>query len=267
MSKKSIIYNWMDCNYDGTFKSIRAVWYRMKPTVQTVVSTTTANRLIGDWLWEQFVNGNRGVYGLIGNSQRVSVRELPIILFCEKNTLSPFEFADGIYAIEYSSSGQANSYEIANIINSLGYIDEIYLYGATDFDKAGTDIYNSLAQKLSMFYTVHTSKLEVNINDYETYIQPNGDVGLELDAIDNLEELVSTDLQEFLPYELFKAVSIRDRKQYEYSSLHSNDDVIKELQEAIEIREDELWTVVSNYNYDYCLIADLPLLTNRVKVK
>jgi len=258
----------MDEKYIGEHKTIRAIWYSMKPYMQSVgITDKVATRYIGEWLWKQFVVGDREVYGEIGNSSRVQKNKLPIVLFCEKNTLNPFaDLPEYIYANVYMASGQANSYELANIVNAIDSPD-IFLYLVTDFDKAGEDIGKSLTSKLGLFFNVYVEKFNVDfISAYETYIQPNGDEGLELDAVYDLEEKVLEDLEEFLPYGLFKDVAIEDRTWLEYQDLMCKDAVLIELDKQAEDRKRDLWEIADEYDYAYTERSNLYNLTDRVVV-
>jgi len=269
MSKAEIIREWMQDNYHGQFQSIRAVWYAAKPHFQKHgISDKYATENIGKWLWNRFVDGDMSIYGDITNSTRVASNKLPILLFCEKNTLNPFrDLPEHIYANVYMASGQSNSYELANLILQLDGVDELYVYAVCDFDKSGDEIYTTLTSKLSKFFTLKSTRFTVqDIYKYETYKQPNGDDGLELDAIHDLQELVQHDLEAFLPYEMFEDVAIEDKMHSEYRKLVTKDEVLQELQAKIDNREHELWRVASNYDYNYCLPSDLYHLTDRVIV-
>ncbi len=269
MTKKAIVSSWLDSYYNYNYKTIRAIWYAMKPVMQVHdITDTQATRIIGQWLWSHFEEGNRDIYGAIGNSQRVKTNKLPIILFCEKNTLDPFSgIEEYIYANSYHSSGQTNLYEIANLIKNIGKREVIWVYVATDFDKAGTDIGNALLNHLSKFYKVMFMKLNVDISKYETYIQPSGEVGLELDAIQDLQELVSSDLERFLPYEIFEDVAKEERLHEVYQELLKKDDEHQLLLKQVSESENRVWYVATNYKYDYCLHSDLWNLSTRVEVE
>jgi len=270
MTKKALVWMWMGNNYQHQFPTIRAVWYAMKPVMQKHnITDKTATELIGKWLWEKFSAGSRNIYGMIGNSTRVSKNRLPIILFCEKNTLDPFdEIEDYIYANAYRSSGQSNSYELANLINSMDTNEEIYVYAVADFDKAGDQIVETLTSKLRPFFPyVHTRRLEIDdIHKYETYTQPDGSEGLEIDAVGDLVDLVLEDLEDFLPYELFEEVAIEETKQGEYNTALSVDVEHIRLTKQLKAREIEIWRVVSDYEYNYILQSDLWHLDDRVEV-
>ncbi len=268
MTQKKRVETWLVSNYTGQFQTIRAIWYAMKPEVQEYVTDKQATRIIGNWLWNRFVEGDNTIYGMIGNSHRVHKRDLPIVLSCEKNTLDVFGwYGDHTYASEYISSGQSNSYELANIIEDLRYrYSEIWLYVASDFDKAGDIMARTLYEKFGKFFTVHFKRLDVDINSYETYIQPNGKIGLELDAITNIEELVASDLEEFLPYGLFEEVAIQERKAFVHADLKEYDEEYLLLESELMRKDYELKLKADSMTYRYHLPAKLDSIKWRVEV-
>ena len=275
-SAKEVIWQWMDDNYSPDALTIRAVWYDGKrwfqdnlPMIAKNLDKQTSTH-IGSWLWAKFCNGYSDIYGSISNSFRVETRSLPIILMTEKNTLKPFgNLPRVIEATIYSSSGETNNYEIANIVKqfSSNWHDEIYVYTVCDFDEAGAKIHKTFIAKLSMFFDVTVKRLEIeDIHQYETYTQPNGVDGLELDAIHDLEDLVREDLESFLPYELFETLALENKKDSVLRDEINSDELLNELYDEMTKRESEIEDRVNAYEFYYCLSSDLDHLADRVEV-
>ncbi len=279
---KNTVYSWMDTNYSRENLTIRAIWYEMKSYIQecniigysrggdlTDKSTTT---LIGTYLWEKFVGGDYEIYGAISNSYRVKNGALPVVLFTEKNTLLPFGkyLSKHITSFQYDASGQTNSYEIANIILSLEehWNEDIYLFGVVDFDEAGTNIYNTLVSKFSHFFNVIDNKFATELDGYETFIQPNGTIGVELDAIHDLEPLVYEQLKTFLPTDLFEALAISYKKNRVFNYELRHDKKYMHIAEKLSKRETKIRKRVLGYDYtyDFDMLEQLNNLSYRVEV-
>ena len=282
MTHRATVHNWMDKNYGGQHKTIRAIWYKMKPYIQECntlgytrggdLNDKSTTKLIGDYLWESFIAGNSSIYGEIRNSSRVSVGSLPVILFTEKNTLLPFgeHLSEHITSFEYNASGQTNSYEIANIVLALlaRQVDTLCIYGVVDFDKAGDDIYQTVINKFSHFFNVVDRQFDTDLALYEHYTQPNGEQGVELDAIYDLDDLVYDDLSHFLPSELFDRLAISYKKHKIFRAELAVDEKHKNIEQKLLEREDKIRKRIESYEYEYdfSMVANLNSLSQRVTV-
>ncbi len=280
---KNTVYSWLDTNYTRNNRTIRSIWYEMKSYIQECnksgykrggdLTDKSTTKLIGDYLWEKFVGGDYQVYGEIANSSRVSKGEMPVVLFTEKNTLLPFgeHLSDHITSFEYNSSGQTNSYEIANIILALSdhWDTPLHIFGVTDFDKAGDDIYSTVISKFSAFFNVVIDdRFATELDGYETFKQPNGELGVELDAIDDLQPLVYAQLEEFLPTELFEALSITYKRNRVFNDELRTDEKYKKITRKLQKQENKIRSRVVGYKYIYNfnMTENLNNLSYRVEV-
>ncbi len=282
---KDTVYSWMDENYSRDNRTIRSIWYEMKSYIQECnisgykrggdLTDTSTTILIGAYLWEKFVDGDYTIYGAISNSSRVTSGVLPVVLFTEKNTLLPFgnNLSGHITSFEYNASGQTNSYEIANIILQLQeYWDDdtdLYIFGVVDFDKAGDNIYNTVIEKFSKFFNVIDNRFATSLDGYVTFIQPNGAVGVELDAIDDLQPLVYSQLEEFLPTHLFEELAVSYKRNKVFNSELRADKKYQKIEYKLEKRENKIRARVKSYEYIYNfdMTESLNNLSYRVEVK
>ena len=280
---KDTVYSWMDENYTRENRTIRSIWYEMKAYIQDCNKTgykrggnltdksTTA--IIGAYLWSKFVDGDYDIYGRISNSGRVKAGELPVVLFTEKNTLLPFgeNLSNHITSFEYNASGQTNSYEIANIILQLQdhWNSELYIFGVTDFDNAGENIYATVVEKFSNFFDVIDDRFATELDGYETFIQPNKTIGVELDAIDDLQPLVYGQLEEFLPTYLFEELAVSYKRNIVFNKELRADEKYQKLGRKLENRENKIRKRVLGYEYIYNfdMTEKLNNLPYRVEIK
>ena len=279
---KEVVARWLDDNYIGEERTIRAIWYKMKPYIQgcnkvgykrgKALNDKTTTLLIGSYLWDKFVSGSYSIYGNISNSERVNLGSLSIVLFTEKNTLKPFgdTLSEHITSFEYSASGQHNSYEVANIVLQLmeaGH-STVYFYGVVDHDDAGVSIFNATLEKLRQFpqhFEVVAKQFNPDWSRYEPFTQPNGKLGVELDAVYDIEELVYEELKAFLPSPLFESLAIRYKRNEVYNMELRSDEEYMRLTALLAKRDNFIWKRTGEYNYAYDFSTDnLDALQHRV---
>jgi len=278
------VFEWMDTNYTRNNQTLRSIWYQIKPSIQHLQypnesASDFADKVIEKislYLWRAFLSGDYTIYGNISNSAKVSLGSMPVLFFIEKNTLDCFAgLPSHINSFEYKSAGQSNNYELANIALELSKIstyDELYIFVVTDFDKAGEQIYKSLVDKLNQLAPIHGKEIiphhfTTALKNVEHYLQKDGTIGYELDAIPNLQQKVLDDIENFLPYPLFELLAIDKATNKTIDELIDNDTTIKELKSQISEKELEIINnVLDNYEFIYNRKAPLNRLIDRVTV-
>jgi len=260
--------------------TIRTIWYqikhRMKPWQkpgQTEADFSEAvTETIGAHLWSLFLEGDADIYERLDiTSKAFERRDLPIILFCEKQ-LPDFDFiADEIEGSVYLSSGQIPNFEIAQMARVLQSEPDVYLVTMTDFDPAGREISSSFASKLQTALDafkrggpkVHHGPVVFDnpLERYNTYeLSPeqrkkwDGAYGVELDTIPKADRIdaVRQTLKTLLPLEMFENLSVERAREKEYQArLEASGEFIR-LKEAVKTFKEGMWkrVVALDYTFD-----------------
>jgi len=258
--------------------TIRTIWYQIKHKMQPFQGSRNEKEfsnyicvLIGTHLWHKFLEGDVGVYERLGIvSKALEKKELPIILFCEKQ-LSDFHFVNGeIESSVYLSSGQIPNFEIAEIARLLQHEKDVYLLTMGDFDPAGFDIQDQLALKLQQSLTafgngtqLHSSRVTFDdpLNRYHTYTLAvdqqckwaYGTQGVELDTIPKQDriERIKVGLEKLLPLEIFEELALKRKRTVEYHSRLKDSREHKELTNQVKALEATIWDGVCALPYSF----------------
>jgi len=260
--------------------TIRTIWYQIKHQLQPwqhdgqteAEFSEAVTETIGAHLWSLFIEGDVDIYERLDiTSKALERRELPIILFCEKQ-LPDFDFvAEEIEGSVYLSSGQIPNFEIAQMARLLQSEQDVYLVTMTDFDPAGEEISRSFAQKLQMALdafsggstTVRHGTVAFHdpLTRYNTYALSenqqkkweNGALGVELDTIPKEERVdaIKETLASLLPLELFRELSLeRARKTAFHARLEQSGEYAR-LNEAVKAFREGLWQQVLSLEYTF----------------
>ena len=258
--------------------TIRTIWYQIKHKMQVFQESRTEKEfsdyicvLIGTHIWHKFLEGDVGIYERLGIVSKVlEKKELPIILFCEKQ-LSDFHFINSeIESSVYLSSGQTPNFEIAELARLLQHEEDVYLLTMGDFDPAGFDIQDQLASKLQQSLNAFGNGTKLHyarvvfydpLNRYQTYTLASeqklkwkyGAEGVELDTIPKLDriESIKLGLEEILPLEMFESLALKRKRTVEYHSRLKNSQEHKTLKNQVEELEKMIWEEVRALPYSF----------------
>lgn len=259
--------------------TIRTIWYQIKHQMQpwqkpgqTEADFSEAvTETIGAHLWSLFIEGDVDIYERLDiTSKAFEQRDLPIILFCEKQ-LPDFGFiADEIEGSVYLSSGQIPSFEIAQMARALHSEPDVYLVTMTDYDPAGQEISHSFAEKLQMALdafnrggtVVHHGPVafEKPLERYNTYelsaMQQKKwatPYGVELDTIPKAEriEAIRAALEKLLPLEMFEGVSLERARAKEYTAWLDSSEEYSRLKQAVKSFKEGVWAKVLELDYTF----------------
>ena len=259
--------------------TIRTIWYQIKHQMQpwqkpdqTEADFSEAvTETIGAHLWSLFIEGDVDIYERLDiTSKALERRDLPIILFCEKQ-LPDFDFiADEIEGSVYLSSGQIPSFEIAQIARALQSEPDVYLVTMTDYDPAGQEISDNFAKKLQMALdafnhgatVVHHGPVtfEEPFERYNTYELSDkqkkkweSPYGVELDTIpksDRIEAIRAT-LEKLLPLAMFEGLSLERARAKEYSAWLDSSEEYSQLKQAVKTFKEGVWAKVLELDYTF----------------
>ena len=259
--------------------TIRTIWYQIKHQIQpwqkpgqTEADFSEAvTETIGAHLWTLFIEGDVDIYERLDiTSRALERRDLPIILFCEKQ-LPDFDFiADEIEGSVYLSSGQIPNFEIAQMARALQSEPDLYLVTMTDYDPAGREISSNFAEKLQMALdafshgdsVVHHGPVifEDPLERYNTYELSarqqkkwEGTHGVELDTIpkaDRIEAIRAT-LEKLLPLEMFEALSLERARTKEYTVRLDKSEEYSHLKQAVKAFKEGVWAKVLELDYTF----------------
>jgi len=258
--------------------TIRTIWYQIKHKMQPFQGSRTEKEfsdyicvLIGTHLWHKFLDGDVGIYERLGIVSKVlEKRELPIILFCEKQ-LSDFHFINSeIEGSVYLSSGQTPNFEIAELARLLQHEKDVYLLSMGDFDPAGFDIQDQLASKLQQALNAFANGTQLHyarvvfrdpLNRYETYTLAmeqqskwtHGSEGVELDTIPKKDriESIKFGLEALLPLEIFKSLALKRKRTVQYHRRLKESVEHKKLKRKVEELEKMIWEEVGSLPYTF----------------
>jgi hypothetical protein len=260
--------------------TIRTIWYQIKHRMQPwqkpgqteAEFSEAVTETIGAHLWHLFIGGDVDIYERLDiTSKAFEKRDLPIILFCEKQ-LPDFDFiAEEIEGSVYLSSGQIPNFEIAQMARTLQSEPGVYLVTMTDYDPAGREIGSGFAKKLQMALdafshgasTLHHGPVVFDdpLERYNTYeLSPNqqkrweeGPLGVELDTIPKAEriEAIRAALKTLLPLGMFEGLSVeRARKNALDARLETSEEYAR-LKEAVKTFKEGMWSEVLALDYSF----------------
>jgi len=259
--------------------TIRTIWYQIKHQMQpwqkpgqTEADFSEAvTETIGAHLWTLFIEGDVDIYERLDiTSRALERRDLPIILFCEKQ-LPDFDFiADEIEGSVYLSSGQIPNFEIAQMARALQSEPDVYLVTMTDYDPAGREISSNFAKKLQMALdafshgesVVHHGSVifEDPLERYNTYELSarqqkkwESTHGVELDTIpktDRIEAIRAT-LEKLLPLEMFEELSLERARAKEYTVRLDSSEEYSHLKQAVKMFKEDMWAKVLELDYTF----------------
>ncbi len=259
--------------------TIRTIWYQIKHQMQpwqkpgqTEADFSEAvTETIGAHLWTLFIEGDVDIYERLDiTSKAFEQRDLPIILFCEKQ-LPDFDFiADEIEGSVYLSSGQIPSFEIAQMARALHSEPNVYLVTMTDYDPAGQEISHSFAEKLQTALdafnrggtVLHHGPVafEKPLERYNTYELSDKQkkkwatpYGVELDTIPKAEriEAIRAALEKLLPLEMFEGVSLERARAREYTAWLDSSEEYSRLKQAVKSFKEGVWAKVLELDYTF----------------
>ena len=259
--------------------TIRTIWYQIKHQIQpwqkpdqTEADFSEAvTETIGAHLWTLFIEGDVDIYERLDiTSKALERRDLPIILFCEKQ-LPDFDFiADEIEGSVYLSSGQIPNFEIAQMARALQSGPDVYLVTMTDYDPAGQEISYNFAKKLQMALDAFSHRGTVvhhgpvtfedpleRYNTYELSVKQQkkweGTHGVELDTIpktDRIEAIRAT-LEKLLPLEIFEELSLDRARAKEYTAWLDKSEEYSHLKQAVKAFKEGVWANVLELDYTF----------------
>ena len=260
--------------------TIRTIWYQIKHQIQpwqkrgqTEADFSEAvTETIGAYLWTLFIEGDIDIYERLEiTSKALERRDLPIILFCEKQ-LPDFDFiAEEIEGSVYLSSGQIPNFEIAQMARTLQEEPHVYLVTMTDYDPAGQEISGNFAQKLQMALDafsggncmVHHGEVlfDTPLERYNTYELSanqqkrwqNGPLGVELDTIPKAEriEAIRRTLETLLRLEMFEVLSVERARKSTFNERLETSGEYARLKEAVKTFKEGMWNEVLALDYTF----------------
>ena len=259
--------------------TIRTIWYQIKHQIQpwqkpdqTEADFSEAvTETIGAHLWTLFIEGDVDIYERLDiTSRALERRDLPIILFCEKQ-LPDFDFiADEIEGSVYLSSGQIPNFEIAQMARALQSEPDVYLVTMTDYDPAGREISYNFAKKLQMALdafshgdsVVHHGPVtfEDPLERYNTYELSarqqkkwESTHGVELDTIPKTDRIkaIRATLEKLLPLEMFEELSLERARTKEYTVRLDKSEEYSHLKQAVKMFKEEMWAKVLELDYTF----------------
>ena len=260
--------------------TIRTIWYQIKHQMQPwqkpgqteAEFSEAVTETIGAHLWSLFIGGDVEIYERLDiTSKAFEKRDLPIILFCEKQ-LPDFDFiAEEIEGSVFLSSGQIPNFEIAQMARTLRSEPDVYLVTMTDYDPAGREIGSSFAQKLQMALdafsqgssAVHYGPVvfENPLERYNTYELSagqqkrweEGPLGVELDTIPKAErvEAIRAALGTLLPLGMFEGLSVERARKHAFDARLETSEEYAHLKEAVKVFKEGMWSEVLALDYSF----------------
>ena len=259
--------------------TIRTIWYQIKHQMQSWQKpdqteadfSEAVTETIGAHLWTLFIEGDVDIYERLDiTSRALERRDLPIILFCEKQ-LPDFDFiADEIEGSVYLSSGQIPNFEIAQMARALQSEPDVYLVTMTDYDPAGREISYNFAKKLQMALdafshgdsVVHHGPVtfEDPLERYNTYELSarqqkkwESTHGVELDTIPKTDRIkaIRATLEKLLLLEMFEELSLERARTKEYTVRLDKSEEYSHLKQAVKMFKEEMWAKVLELDYTF----------------
>ena len=260
-----------------TVENIRDIWYKFKGDIEHLKTTSDdkwdryVNALIGEYLYELFLNGDVTIYSRLniitkGLSNDTHQYNTPIVLFTEKATRSTDILAQALLCGVYSSTGQIPSFETVNIseyINRTAKHNKAYLIAITDFDPSGESIFHSLAVKVKNDLKIINPKIEFVaipvlfgngyddiVTHYPTYtlsgnrknklnqawIEKGHPLGVELNVVENKAKLLEAAILKAVAPEVVKELSRHRWNKDKEVQMLANDNLYNDLNEKLKNR-------------------------------
>ena len=260
-----------------TVENIRDIWYKFKGDIEHLKTTSDdkwdkyVNALIGEYLYELFLNGDVTIYSRLniitkGLSNDTHQYSTPIVLFTEKATRSTDILAQALLCGVYSSTGQIPSFETVNIseyINRTAKHNKAYLIAITDFDPSGESIFHSLAVKVKNDLKIINPQIEFVaipvlfgngyddiVAHYPTYtlsgnrknklnqawIEKGHPLGVELNVVKNKAKLLEAAILKAVAPEVVKELSRHRWNKDKEVQMLANDNLYNDLNEKLKNR-------------------------------
>lgn len=260
-----------------TVENIRDIWYKFKGDIEHLKTTSDdkwdryVNALIGEYLYELFLNGDVTIYSRLniitkGLSNDTHQYNTPIVLFTEKATRSTDILAQALLCGVYSSTGQIPSFETVNIseyINRTAKHNKAYLIAITDFDPSGESIFHSLAVKVKNDLKIINPQIEFVaipvlfgngyddiVTHYPTYtlsgnrknklnqawIEKGHPLGVELNVVENKAKLLEAAILKAVAPEVVKELSRHRWNKDKEVQMLANDNLYNDLNEKLKNR-------------------------------
>lgn len=260
-----------------TVENIRDIWYKFKGDIEHLKTTSDdkwdryVNALIGEYLYELFLNGDVTIYSRLniitkGLSNDTHQYNTPIVLFTEKATRSTDILALALLCGVYSSTGQIPSFETVNIseyINRTAKHNKAYLIAITDFDPSGESIFHSLAVKVKNDLKIINPQIEFVaipvlfgngyddiVAHYPTYtlsgnrknklnqawIEKGHPLGVELNVVENKAKLLEAAILKAVAPEVVKELSRHRWNKDKEVQMLANDNLYNDLNEKLKNR-------------------------------
>ena len=260
-----------------TVENIRDIWYKFKGEIEYLKNMpdekwdTYVNRLIGEYLYELFLDGDVTIYSRLniitkGLSNDTHTFNTPIVLFTEKPTRSTDLLSEALLCGIYSSTGQIPSFESVNIaryLNRTARHGKAYLIAITDFDPSGESIFDSLASKVKTDLELINPEIAFTaipvlfgsgyddiVSHYPTYtlsgnqrnklnqawIEKGQTLGVELNVVENKAELLETAILKSVAPEVVEELSRHRWKKHQEETMLASDKRYLELHEQLRER-------------------------------
>ncbi|GIU00145.1 hypothetical protein TSL6_06510 [Sulfurovum sp. TSL6] len=264
-----------------TVENIRDIWYKFKGDIEYLKNMpddkwdTYVNRLIGEYLYELFLDGDVTIYSRLnvitkGLSNDAHTYNTPIVLFSEKPTRSTDSLSEALLCGIYSSTGQIPSFESVNIaqyLNRTAKHNKAYLIAITDFDPSGESIFHSLALKVKTDLGLINPDIEFTaipvlfgsgyddiVSHYPTYtlsshkqnkinqawIKKGQTLGVELNVVENKAELLESAILRSVAPEVVEELSRHRWKKKKEEEMLSSDERYRKLHEQLRQRIDDI---------------------------
>lgn len=289
-----------------TVENIRDIWYKFKGEIEHLKNMpdekwdTYVNRLIGEYLYELFLDGDVTIYNRLniitkGLSNDTHTYNTPIVLFTEKPTRSTDVLSEALLCGIYSSTGQIPSFESVNIaqyLNRTAKHNKAYLIAITDFDPSGESIFDSLATKVKTDLKLINPDIEFTaipvlfgsgyddiVSHYPTYtlssnkrnklnqawINKGQTLGVELNVVEHKDKLLESAILKSVAPEVVEELSRYRWKKHEEETMLAGDKRYKELHEQLKQRVADIRDEVESTETVFDAEWTTPIDTDGVK--
>jgi hypothetical protein len=293
-------------------ENIRDIWYKFKGDIEYLKNMpddkwdTYVNRLIGEYLYELFLDGDVTIYSRLniitkGLSNDTHTYNTPIVLFTEKPTRSTDILSEALLCGIYSSTGQIPSFESVNIaqyLNRTAKHNMAYLIAITDFDPSGESIFDSLAAKVKTDLELINPDIEFTaipvlfgsgyddiVSHYPTYtlsrnrrnklnqawINKGQTLGVELNVVEHKDKLLESAILKSVSPEVVEELSRHRWKQHKEETMLASDKRYLELHEQLKQRvadiRDEVESMETVFDAEWSTPIDADGVKNMTRKK
>jgi hypothetical protein len=293
-------------------ENIRDIWYKFKGDIEYLKNMpddkwdTYVNRLIGEYLYELFLDGDVTIYSRLniitkGLSNDTHTYNTPIVLFTEKPTRSTDILSEALLCGIYSSTGQIPSFESVNIaqyLNRTAKHNKAYLIAITDFDPSGESIFDSLASKVKTDLELINPDIEFTaipvlfgsgyddiVSHYPTYtlsrnrrnklnqawINKGQTLGVELNVVEHKDKLLESAILKSVSPEVVEELSRHRWKQHKEETMLASDKRYLELHEQLKQRvadiRDEVESMETVFDAEWSTPIDADGVKNMTRKK